>query len=318
MSHKLYLAPMRGLTDHIFRNTFFRFFSGFDTAIAPFVPTVQGKRIRPNLIRGLMPENNTGIPVIPQILGKSADDFIFMAKRLDKFGYDTLNWNLGCPFPAVAKKGRGSGLLPYPDKIDAFLEKTVPGISQKISVKVRLGRHKPNEIFKLMPIFNKYPLKEMIIHPRLGIQMYSGQPDLDTFGLCLEQSRHPVVYNGDIRSYADFLRLSEKFPAIDRWMIGRGVLINPFLADIIKKGSDDFVDKPAMMKQFHDALFEAYQAVFCGPAHLVDRMKGFWLYFGQAFSDSETVVKKINKTREPEKYKAIVNDFFTNNKKWIA
>ena len=135
----LYLAPLRGFTEYIYRNAFSRHFGGFDVAVAPFIPTMTDARLKKKHLRDVMPENNQAMPVIPQIIGNKAADFILLAKRLFDQGYETVNWNLGCPFPMVAKKQRGSGLLPYPQKIEAFLEATISAIPNRLSIKARLG-----------------------------------------------------------------------------------------------------------------------------------------------------------------------------------
>ena len=224
MSFKLYLAPLRGLTDYIYRNTFNRHFNGFDAAVTPFIPTSRTTRATPLHLKDVLPENNASMPIEPQILCNNPADFIPLAKQLYDLGYPTVNWNLGCPFPMVAKKQRGSGLLPFPDKIDAFLEQTLSSIPNRISIKTRLGRNNSNEIFQLMPIFNRYLLEEIVIHPRTGKQMYGGEADLDNFEKCLETTRHQIVYNGDITDLATFQRLSERLRATDCWMIGRAAV----------------------------------------------------------------------------------------------
>ncbi|MEX1327452.1 MAG: tRNA-dihydrouridine synthase family protein, partial [Desulfobacterales bacterium] len=233
---QLYLAPLRGFTDYIYRNTFTGHFDGFDGALAPFIPTVTADRFKPSHFKDILPENNPTLPIVPQIIGNQSADFINLAVRLFDLGYTSVNWNLGCPFPMVAKKHRGSGLLPYPERIDAFLEKTVSSIPNRLSIKTRLGRRTINDIFKLMPIFNRYPLKEIIIHPRTGIQMYVGKTDLDTFERCLAQSVHRIIYNGDITDLKTFQDVFGRFEDIDGWMIGRGAVTNPFLPAIIKAG----------------------------------------------------------------------------------
>jgi tRNA-dihydrouridine synthase len=314
----LYLAPLRGFTNAVYRNAFSRFFDGFDLAVSPFIPTTGSRRVRDCHVKDVLPENNRGMPVIPQIIGNSPEDFIRMAKRLSDLGYPSFNWNLGCPFPMVAKKQRGSGMLPHPDRIDAFLEKVIPVIPGELSIKARLGRYSDEEIFRLIPVFNRYPLKEVIIHPRTGVQMYDGRPDIDVFGRCLDRLRHPVVYNGDINCLEDFSRLSNRFPTLDRWMIGRGALINPFLPAIIKSGKDRFAGKIDVFRKFHDVLFSAYGEVFSGPAHLVERMKGFWLYFSQAFEDTRKFIKQVRKVRSPERYMARVARFFDEEAVWRA
>ena len=315
---QLYLAPLRGFTDYIYRNTFACHFKGFDGALAPFIPTIGVNRFKPSHFTDVLPENNWTIPVVPQIIGNRPDDFINLAERLFDLGYLSVNWNLGCPFPMVAKKRRGSGLLPYPEAIDAFLEKTLCAIPNQLSIKTRLGRHAISEIFELMPIFNRYPLKEIIIHPRTGKQMYDGQTDLDAFEGCLEQSVHRVVYNGDIHDLQSFQKFANRFKGIDGWMIGRGAVTNPFLPQIIKAGADDVPHKVEIFRRFYDDLFEQYRRRYSGPGHLLNRMKGFWTYFSKSFEHSRKIAKKVHRIRCIRAYMEIVDRFFTEEARWTG
>ncbi len=313
----LYLAPLRGFSGYIFRNAFMRHFGGFDLAVSPFIPTMPAARIKKTHLKDVLPANNRAVPVIPQIIGNNPEDFIPLARRLFELGYETINWNLGCPFPMVAKKQRGSGLLPHPQKIVAFLEATLPVIPARLSIKARLGRKKTDEILTLLKILNQYPLDEVIIHPRTGQQMYDGEPNLDMFEKCLEVSNHTLVYNGDINDLATFKLFSQRFKTVDRWMIGRGALINPFLPAAIQNGQDNTVDKVKAFRAFYDELFEQYRRDFSGPGHLLDRMKGYWTYFSQAFKDGLKIKKKIHRTRKLNRYVEIVERFFEEEAVWV-
>jgi len=314
---RLILAPLRGFTDYIFRNAFRRHFEGFDSALAPFIPTVSAGRYKPAHIRDVLPQNNKGLAVVPQIIANRAPDFLLLTAILQDNGYDTVNWNLGCPFPMVARKKRGCGLLPYPELIDAFLERVCAEMPGRISVKMRLGRHHADEITRLIPILNRYPLKEIIIHPRTGAQMYTGEVDLDAFEDCLGAIDHPVVYNGDIDTTATFGTLSNRFgDAVSGWMIGRGALVNPFLPAAIKCGNDSFEDKLERFQRFYDELFDGYSRLLQGPGHLLGRMKGFWSYFSGAFVDGRAIEKKIHRAQVLESYLRIVADFFANRARW--
>jgi tRNA-dihydrouridine synthase B len=304
------LAPLQGLTDATFRNTFSAHFSGVDEAVAPFISTMGQMRLKPSRIKDVAPENNRTLPVIPQILGNAPQDFIFLADHLYQLGHDRINWNLGCPHSKIAKKMRGSGLLLYPEAIDAFLNAVMPRISNRLSVKLRLGRKSKQEIFKILPVLDQYPLNEIILHPRTGIQMYDGHSDHDAFGEALSLTRHPMTYNGDIVDLASFQTVQKKFPQIRRFMIGRGLLRRPFLAEQIK-GLEVDTDHAKRLKTFHDDLFAGYQTIFSGPAHLIGRMKGFWNYLGPTFKHSEKPLKKILKSGSIRTYQEMVEHFFT-------
>jgi tRNA-dihydrouridine synthase len=310
MTPILYMAPLRGVTDHIFRTIYTRHFGGFDLAVAPFLSSKRDSVFKPKYIRDVLPENNTVLPVIPQILSKSAEEFTALANYLNGYGYETVNWNLGCPFPMVTKKQRGSGMLPHTEKIDAFLAYACGHMKGRLSIKVRLGWSDPDDIFRLIPILNDYPIDELVIHPRTGVQRYGGQVDLDAFADCLAISAHKVVYNGDINTIGDYHRLSSRFTGINRWMIGRGCVSNPFLPHEIKSPERPVPDKILKMKAFHGALFDAYSDILFGPSHVMNKMKGFWQYFSGLFEDCERAVKKIKKCRNPEHYLEMANRFF--------
>jgi tRNA-dihydrouridine synthase len=301
---------MKGFTDHLFRSAFADHFGGFDLAVAPFISSKQDHHIKRKYVKDVLPENNTRMPVVPQILSKTAADFIVLANYLYDLGYNTVNWNLGCPYPMVANKKRGSGMLPYTDRIRTFLDRVIHEIRGSLSIKVRLGWKETADIFRLLPVINQYPLSEIIIHPRTGLQRYEGPVDLDAFEDCLAVIRHPVVYNGDIRTVGDFRRLFRRFDRVHAWMIGRWCLADPFLPGHITTGADDIPDKIYRMQRFHEALFEAYNRVLDGPSHVLNKMKGLWRYFSLPFEDCKKTMKKITKTRQPDQYLERVNLFF--------
>lgn len=233
----LILAPMQGLTEVLFRRVFERCFpKAFDGAVSPFLSLTHG-----NLndawkkIGDVLPEANQGsIPVIPQILGREIEEFVALANRLGEVGYDEVNWNIGCPMRRIAGKHRGSGILPYPDEVRQVLDGVVPRLRVKLSVKMRLGHQHDDEIFPLIPILNDYPLRSVTIHPRTGKQQYGGSVNLDRFAEVLPLLNHKVIYNGDIRSVADYRKIRDTFPKVADVMIGRGALYNPLLPSQIK------------------------------------------------------------------------------------
>ena len=307
----IYLAPIQGITDLIYRNLFSDNFRGVDVAIAPFIAL--HKKSKPEkILRELYPDINKGIPTIPQIMSADPDDFVTLANALHDIGCGTVNWNLGCPFRMIVKKGRGAGMLCYPDRVEAFLEKTIPVLKSKLSIKLRLGLKYPDEVLELIPIFNKFQLEELIIHPRTGVQMYEGQVDLDMFEKCLHLSRNSVVYNGDIDSAEKLERLSQRFGSIDRWMIGRGLIADPFLAEKIQFNTEKpYDEKIKIMRTFHDQLFAEYSKTLAGPSHITNRMKEIWTYMGDFFENGQKVKKRIWKTHNRDKYCDVVNQIFS-------
>ncbi len=314
----IFLAPLRGITDCIFRNTYARHFAGLDGALAPFLSTVQGRRIKPTHLRDLLPENNRLLPVVPQILSKNAVRFSALAASLAKVGCKQVNWNLGCPFARVVKKGRGAGLLPFADKIDAFLAEVMASLpaAMQLSVKTRLGRFTPGEIEKLVPVFNRYPLAEVIIHPRTAVQMYGGRVDLESFERIAAGLKHPVVYNGDIFSAGDFRMLQRRLNGIRRWMIGRGTIADPFLPERIRGRSFQKCSQGERFRAFHDDLWKNYESILSGPGHLLNKMKGLWSYFSMWLVDGRKILKRIHRLSRQEDYLDFVNSVFDDRLQW--
>ncbi len=310
MKKTIILAPLQGFTDWVYRTAYCRHFSGLDSAVAPFISTMGEGRLKPSRIKDVLPENNLNLAITPQILGNIPEDFLFLASHLTEMGYQSVNWNLGCPHSKIAKKQRGSGLLSFPEKIDRFLDRVIPEMKGSVSVKVRLGRYNKEEIMDLLPVFNRYHLKEIIVHPRTGIQMYCGSADPDAFDEISRNTCHTLVYNGDIVSKRAFLKMKERFAGVDRFMIGRGVLSNPFLPSEIKGEVQTHDNDIPRIKAFHDDLFESYCSIFKGPAHLVGRMKGHWSYLGMSFGNNRKSLKRIFKARTKEQYLKEVDRFF--------
>ncbi len=308
---QLILAPIRGITDCHFRTLFQKHFPGFDSAIAPFITPQRYSSYKPKQLKDLLPDVNQNLPIIPQLLNTDTEDFLFLAHRLAELGYKEINWNLGCPAPMVTHKHRGSGLLPFPEKILDFLDQVLPTLPVKLSIKTRLGYANKQELLRLLPRLDDYPITEIIIHGRLGKQLYRGNSDPRAFARCLEQSRHSIVYNGDINSVEKLLNLQEQFPQLEKWMIGRAALANPFLVGDIKGLPDN--SRSERIQCFHYELFHCYKELLSGPSHLLGRMKQLWLYLSFSFPPQAKSWKKIKKCNTETHYWTTVDDLFKKN-----
>jgi tRNA-dihydrouridine synthase len=244
---------------------------------------------------------------------KDAAEFLFVAAFVQKLGYKELNWNLGCPYPMVAKRGMGSGLLRDPQKIDTILQRIFSESDINVSVKMRLGYESSEEIFRVLPVLEKYSLVNVAIHPRIGKQLYKGEVDLEAFAHCVEQSNHKIIYNGDITTVDYFLEMKDRFPMIDHWMIGRGLIADPFLPAMIKANTQEYPeDRIELFSKFHDTLFQAYEEALSGPKHIVMKMYHFWEYFIRLFPNSPKALKKIKKANSIRIYREIVGEILAN------
>jgi tRNA-dihydrouridine synthase B len=313
----LILAPMRGITTQFYRRAFVHHFQGLDAEMAPFIPTVSAEKINPKLLRDVLPENNSGLPLIPQLIGNNAADFVNMAKALHDLGFTDVNWNLGCPHKPIRKKQRGSGLIPHPDRVDQLLETICKESPIPVSVKVRLGVSESSELMKLIPVLNRYPLSEVIIHPRTAEQMYDGKVDLGAFALANQELTLPVCYNGDIADLAFFQMLTKCFPALNKFMLGRGLLANPFLCEVIKSGNPVTDNAIERLRTFHDEVFANYQTVIDGDVPMLGKMKEFWAYPATHLSNGRKFFKKVKKAHRLVTYQEIVHEFL-GEAEWTA
>jgi tRNA-dihydrouridine synthase B len=306
----LHLAPLQGLTNSVFRDAYSRHFTGFDSALAPFILALRTSEVKPRHFKDLLPgpageEAGSRLPLVPQILGNEAVAFAETARVLLGLGYAEINWNLGCPQPMVANKRRGSGLLPFPSRVGEVLDAACAIRGLGVSVKLRLGRSDPGDIIALMPVLNDHDLVKVIIHPRLGSQMYRGVPDLEGFARAAELCRHELVYNGDISDRASFEALRARFPRINEWMIGRGAVSNPFLSEEIKTGLVAG-DRAARLRAWHDDIYGAYREVLYGPAHVLDKMKEIWSYLGASFPEAKRRLESLPRVKTLQDYEAAV------------
>jgi len=305
------LAPLQGITDYHFRNLFNQYFKGLDSAYTPFIRLQSDKTIKKSQLIDISPDNNKSLKIIPQILTNDADEFIYLGKYLSDLGYSEINWNLGCPFSMVAKRQLGSGLLPFPERIGEILEKVMPELPCKLSIKMRAGYEKDDDILKVIPVLNQFPLTEIIIHPRVGKQMYKGTANADVVEKCLEICTHKISYNGDIENLESFQELDKRFEKINSWMIGRAAISNTSLIEELKTGTKIPAQKKLeQFGEFHYALFESYNNSLSGPGHLLIKMLSFWEYFSLSFSNSKKVYKKVKKAQSISQYQAAIHEIF--------
>ena len=315
MDYTLLSSPLQGFTDFRFRNAQNKLFGGIDTFYSPYI-RLNGKMvIKPSYERDLLPENNLDLEVIPQVITNDADEFLFVAKYVRELGYKELNWNLGCPYPMVTKSGMGSGLISNPEKINNILHRAHNESDIIVSMKMRLGYENSEEILDVLPILDTYPIKNIAIHARIGKQLYKGGVNLDAFQLCVDNTKHKLYYNGDITSVAKFHEMQQRFPTIDHWMIGRGLISDPFLPSMIKNNTSEYpANKMELFSAFHDTLYAIYSESLSGSTHILLKMYHLWEYFSATFSNPHKVLKKIKKAQSIRNYEAAVAEIFKNEK----
>lgn len=277
MNPQLWLAPLHGITSRTFRNTLCRHFGGIDCYMAPFLPVQPAGKFRPKVWQDIAPENNTALPLIPQLMGNKPEQFVDTMNILHKqFGYERFNINIGCPSSPVVRHTRGCGLMPHPDIVERIVAEITSKTPFHLSLKMRLGLHDADEGRELLRRLNDYPLDFLVIHPRLGDDLYEGHPNWDLFEEFCNMTRHKIVYSGDVFSKEDYSKLSERFPMVKTWMLGRGMLRNPFLAEEIK--GQDVGDTKARFMAFYQDLTESLLPLR-GESGTLANLKELWHYF---------------------------------------
>lgn len=294
---------MEGITGYIYRNAHHALFSGVDKYFTPFLSPNQNQVLSSKEKNDILPEHNEGIYVVPQILTNRAAHFIWAAHLMKEYGYDEVNLNLGCPSGTVVSKNKGAGFLAKTYELDRFLDEIFQKSQVKISIKTRIGKTSPEEWEELSEIFERYPLKELIIHPRVQADLYNNKPNWEIFKEAYEQSQKELCYNGDIFTEEDYGKLMQEFPALKTIMLGRGLLTNPAFADEIKGRKPEGIK---VYREFHDRVYEGYQEVLEGEKTVLYRMKEFWHYMTGIFSEPEYYAKKIKKARSFKEYEEIL------------
>lgn len=302
-----YFAPMEGLTRYIYRNAQHTYFNNIDKYFAPFIAASEGGNYKKRDMDDIAPENNQGLVLIPQILTNNAKAFIMLADKIKSMGYNEINLNLGCPSGTVVSKNKGSGFLAKTAELDAFLYEIFSWGGTRISVKTRIGKDNPDEFYELIEIFNKYPMEELIIHPRVQKDFYKNKPNREMFKFALSCSKNPICYNGDIFTIRQFQEFTAEFPNVNSIMLGRGLLINPGLTSKIKNNIK--VDKD-LLREFHDKIYNDYKILLFGDVNILHKMKEIWIYMISMFSDNEKYAKKIKKAVRLHDYEDAVSSLF--------
>ncbi len=306
---QLYLAPFQGITSNVYREIYTQHFDGIDKLFTAFFSSIHKWKIPPAKSIELAQTHHHGVRVIPQILSKDADEMLRFAQICADKGFEEINWNLGCPFPRVAHKKRGSGMLPYPEMVQEILDRLMPCMPVKFSIKCRLGYESPEEIQALLPVFAQFPLSELIVHARIGKQLYKGPVDLTTFEKIADKVASPLIYNGDIFSPDEFLSIQQRFQQINRWMLGRGLLTNPFLPATIK-GIPLPEEPKILIRKFVDDLYFAYRHKMNDRLQSINVMKEMWSYLALSFDNPTKVFGKIKKCKSFDTYEDTVNLVF--------
>ena len=304
---KYYMAPLESVTTWIYRQAHAKIYGRLDKYFIPFLEPHEKRDFKTRELQEILPEHNENIYAVPQILTNRSGGFIKLAKALKDWGYEEINLNLGCPSKTVVTKGKGSGFLAKPEELERFLTEIFDALSGevKISVKTRIGKEDPEEFPALLELFNKYPMEELIIHPRVQKDGYGNVPRLELYELAEKQSVNPLCYNGNLYTREQIRNFAERFPGTERLMFGRGFLRNPGLLYNEGKDSKDIFEK---FWAFHDLVYEGYQERNMGDRNVLFKMKELWSYQVYQFSEPERLFKTFKKVQDCNEYEQMIRN----------
>lgn len=304
---KYYMAPLESVTTWIYRQAHAKIYGRLDKYFIPFLEPHEKRDFKTRELQEILPEHNENIYAVPQILTNRSEGFIKLAKALKDWGYEEVNLNLGCPSKTVVTKGKGSGFLAKPKELERFLTEIFDALSGevKISVKTRIGKEDPEEFPALLELFNKYPMEELIIHPRVQKDGYGNVPRLELYELAEKQSVNPLCYNGDLYTREQIRNFAERFPGTERLMFGRGFLRDPGLLYNEGKDSKDIFEK---FWAFHDLVYEGYQERNMGDRNVLFKMKELWSYQVYQFSEPERLFKTFKKVQDCNEYEQMIRN----------
>ena len=301
---ELLFAPMEGITTYTYRNTHREMFGGCDYYYAPFITPVENEKISNKNIRDILPENNQDTPLKVQVLTNNKSAFLNFEEKIKPLGYDEVNLNFGCPSGTVVKKNRGSGFLRDTYGIDNFMQEIYESTSLKVSVKTRIGFHDVSEWEEIFEIYNKYPVANLIVHPRTRNMLYNGEPCMSAFDMCYSKSSNPVCYNGNIFTVDDYARIASTYPDLSSVMIGRGGVKNPALFREIKGGAKL---KTEELLEFSEKLQERYYKVLGCEHYTLHKLKEIWIYMVSNYPDETKIAKAIKKSNSLSDLNSAIN-----------
>ena len=304
---RLEFAPMEGITDDIFRRLHHRYFPGVDRYYTPFLSPGEGRGLAGKDLRQVLPENNPGLSLVPQLLTASAEHFLSAAKILEDLGYREVNLNLGCPSGTVTAKGKGAGLL-YPERreqLRAFLGEIFDRCPLTISVKLRLGKEDPREFPEILSLLSAYPVGLLILHPRVRTDLYRRPVRWEWLDWARESTRLPLALSGGIPTASALAGVDTR--GLEAVMFGRGLVADPALVTKLKGGSG--ADRETL-EAFCGEFFQETAAHLGGARPTMFRMKEIWSWLILLFDGREKLWRQLRKCTDLGEYRILVHRIF--------
>ena len=226
LKNNIYMAPMAGVTDRVFRALVHSHGAGLT-----FSEMVSAKSIvyrNKNTARLL--ENAPHVrPWAVQFFGHEPEILAEAIHMLEDCPFDIVNINMGCPMPKIVKNGEGAALMTNPPLAGRMIEAAVRASSRPVTVKIRKG-FTPSSLnaIEMAKIAEAAGAANITVHGRTRDQYYTGTADWEAIAAVKKAVKIPVIGNGDIFSAEVAVkRLQES--GCDGIMIARGAMGNPWI-----------------------------------------------------------------------------------------
>lgn len=225
--NNVFLAPMAGITDKVFRTICKEMGCGL---VYSEMVSAKGMHYKSRNTVRLLETEQSERPCAVQIFGHEPDIMAEMARRLNDYeDIDIIDINMGCPAPKIVKNGEGSALTLNPELVGRIINAVASASEKPVTVKFRKGFDNDHiNALEIAKIAEENGAAAITIHGRTREQYYSGAADWDIIKAIKESVSIPVIGNGDIFTPLDAEDMLD-YTGCDAVMIGRGAQGNPFL-----------------------------------------------------------------------------------------
>lgn len=225
------LAPMAGVSDQPYRRIAKEF--GCDWLVSEMV-SAKGLLYKTEKTENIMEFLEEERPYGVQLFGREPLILEEAARKVEAFGVDFIDLNMGCPMPKIVNNGEGSALLKEPDVAAEVVRSMVQAVQIPVTVKVRLGWSKNQiNVVEIAKKLEDAGAAMLVVHGRTREDFYMGEADWTWIRKVKESISIPVIGNGDVTTPELAKALFEE-TGCDGIQIGRGAQGNPWIFKQVK------------------------------------------------------------------------------------